>query len=232
MIASSKRSREGQISLPRQLHEEESSEYLRRDWKGKRSFDFALSAALLVVFSPVLFIASLVIVLSSKGGSPFFTQVRIGQGGREFKILKLRTMVKGAEQLLEANGELRTRYLNGDHKISCISDPRVTRVGGILRKTSIDELPQLLNVLAGHMSLVGPRPVRPSELPCYGDLASSYLALRPGMSGLWQVSGRSTIVFPERAEIDHRYLLSNSLWQDLNILTKTPVAVVKGVGAH
>lgn len=203
-----------------------------RGWRGKRAFDVVVSIALLILVSPVLVLASLAIIIESKGGSPLFTQTRIGRWGKEFKILKLRTMVKGAEQLLVVDHDLRNRYLSDGHKISGISDPRITRVGRILRKTSIDELPQLLNVAIGQMSLVGPRPVRPTELSCYGRLANSYLVLRPGMSGLWQVSGRSTIMFPARAEIDHQYLLRNSLRQDLSILFRTPATVIKGTGAH
>jgi lipopolysaccharide/colanic/teichoic acid biosynthesis glycosyltransferase len=184
-----------------------------------------------VALLPVLLLVALAVKLSSRG-PVMFRQGRVGHGGRQFTIRKLRTMQANAEAALVLEPRLLEIYVDQDHKIPVRLDPRVTRVGRWLRKTSLDELPQLLNVVRGDMSLVGPRPVRPSELPCYGELLPAYLSVRPGLTGLWQVSGRSEVKFPRRAELDADYSLRCSARLDLAILMATPGAVLRGRGAE
>jgi exopolysaccharide production protein ExoY len=196
----------------------------------KRVFDFVAALVLIILLAPLLLLIALAVKATSRGPAQF-RQLRVGRGGREFRIRKFRTMSVDAEKLLDLEPRLRQLYENHDHKLPVALDPRVTAVGRILRRTSLDELPQLLNVLRGDMSLVGPRPVRPGELACYGHLAPAYLALRPGLTGLWQVSGRSEVKFPARAELDAEYALRRCLRTDLGILIVTPWAVACGRGA-
>ena len=200
-------------------------------WRGKRALDLAVTVVLVLLFLPV-FLAVALAVKTSSPGPVLFRQRRVGQGGREFWILKFRTMGTDAERRLRTDEELHRRFLAGGHKLPSRTDPRVTRIGRLLRRTSLDELPQLFNVLAGDMSLVGPRPVvRPELVRDYQGFESSYLSLRPGLTGLWQVSGRSRIGFPERAQLDERYRASCGPWTDAKILLRTPLVVVTGLGA-
>ena len=202
-----------------------------RGWAGKRALDVAASVILLLLTSPLLLVVAAAIKLTSPG-PVVFRQIRVGQAGRAFWILKFRTMRLDAEQYLESDAELSRHYLYGDFKLTPALDPRVTKLGNFLRRASIDEMPQLFNVLRGEMSLVGPRPVRPDELAKYGVHERAYLSLRPGLSGLWQVSGRSTVRFPLRAELDAEYFKRCSLPVDLKILLKTPLAVIRARGAY
>jgi lipopolysaccharide/colanic/teichoic acid biosynthesis glycosyltransferase len=191
----------------------------------KRAIDVVAAILLLVILSPVLLVAAIAIMLSSDG-PVLYSQVRIGRHGVPFRCWKLRTMVPSAEGLLETDGELASRYAE-NHKIE--RDPRITRVGRILRKTSIDELPQLWNVLLGDMSMVGPRPVTRSEFETkYGQYGYVVFAVRPGLTGLWQVSGRSEIPYPRRIELDLDYVLNLSLRRDLWIILLTPLAILRG----
>lgn len=200
-------------------------------WRGKRALDIVVTTALILLFLPVFLVVALAVKASSPG-PVLFRQRRVGRGGREFSILKFRTMRADAEHQLRADPELHERFVAGGHKLPSAVDPRVTRIGRLLRRTSFDELPQLFNVIAGHMSLVGPRPVERTQLDRdYDGFKGSYLALRPGLTGLWQVSGRSRIEFPERAHLDERYLISCGPWIDAKILLRTPVVVVTGLGA-
>lgn len=200
-------------------------------WRGKRALDLVLALVLLLVTLPVFLVVALVIKLTSPG-PVFFRQRRVGRGGRDFPMLKFRTMHRDSEEQLRSNPALRELFLAGGHKIPCDLDPRVTAVGRVLRRLSLDELPQLLNVLSGHMSLVGPRPVERSQLERdYHTRDGVYTALRPGLTGLWQVSGRSRIHFPERAELDGEYLRTCGPWTDAKILLRTPRAVITGLGA-
>lgn len=198
---------------------------------GKRMFDIAASLFLIILMLPVLLILAVAIKVSSRG-PVLFRQRRVGHGGAEFSIRKFRTMHADAEARLHREPSLSELYLAQDHKVPGHLDPRITTVGRWLRRTSLDELPQLLNVLTGEMSMVGPRPVRAPELECYGDLLPMYLSVPPGMTGLWQVSGRSDIKFPRRAEIDAEYASSYNAWLDLRILARTPLAVLAGRGAE
>lgn len=201
-------------------------------WLGKRAADVVVALLLFVLTLPLLFLVALTIRLTSRG-PVFFRHRRVGRGGREFLMLKFRTMHVGAEERLLSDGALHAVFLENDHKIPSGLDPRVTRVGRVLRRLSIDELPQLLNVLAGHMSIVGPRPVVRAELAeDYRGCEWAYLALRPGLTGLWQVSGRSNVQFPERAQLDVRYVQTCGPWVDLKLVVRTPRAVLIGLGAN
>ncbi len=200
-------------------------------WAGKRAVDVVLSLVLLVLTLPLFLLLAFVIKLTSPG-PVLFRQRRVGQGGADFPMLKFRTMQADSEERLRTDPDLHERFLQGSHKIPSRLDPRVTAVGRVLRRLSLDELPQLLNVLLGHMSIVGPRPVERTQLVRdYGAYESSYLALRPGVTGLWQVSGRSRVQFPERAHLDCRYLERCGPWTDAKIILRTPRAVVTGLGA-
>lgn len=200
-------------------------------WRGKRFLDVAATLVLLLVLLPVGTLLAVAVKLTS-AGPVLFRQKRVGRGGAEFWILKFRTMRVDAEAQLRSDVDLHRLFVAGSHKIPGHMDPRVTKVGRFLRRTSLDELPQLLNVLAGHMSLVGPRPVERTQLDRdYIGFEAAYLRLRPGLTGLWQVSGRSTIGFPERAELDTRYMATCSPWADARILARTPLVIFTGLGA-
>lgn len=200
-------------------------------WIGKRALDIVFSALLLVVMLPVFLIVAVATKLTSPG-PVFFRQRRVGRNGRDFWMLKFRTMYLGSEAKLRADPALHKLFVEGGHKIPSDIDPRVTPTGRILRRLSFDEMPQLLNVLWGHMSMVGPRPVERTQLVRdYGEYESVYTAVRPGLTGLWQVSGRSTVQFPERALMDCAYVEHCSPWVDAKIILRTPVAVVTGLGA-
>jgi exopolysaccharide production protein ExoY len=197
----------------------------------KRGLDLLCAATMLLVFAiPGLLIAA-AILLSSEGGV-FYREERIGRGGRPFRIWKFRSMCRHAAQtehispappgLIPAHRRMRKH----------LTDPRVTTVGGFLRRWSLDELPQLLNVLRGEMSLIGPRPIVQVETVLYGDLLGFYLDVKPGLSGLWQVSGRSDVGYESRARLDASYVRSWSLRGDLVILLRTIPAVFKRVGAR
>lgn len=177
-------------------------------------------------------IMSILIMLDSRGG-PLYSQTRIGKGGRRFKAHKFRTMVMNADQILQRyldeSPELKAEWL-ATHKLK--HDPRVTRVGAILRKLSLDELPQFWNVLVGEMSLIGPRPIVDAEIERYGKCFELYKQARPGLTGLWQVSGRSDTSYQRRVELDEYYLLNRSLKMDILILFKTVYVVVGRKGAY
>jgi lipopolysaccharide/colanic/teichoic acid biosynthesis glycosyltransferase len=195
---------------------------------GKRILDIAL----VVLLAPLalILIGLSALFLWLEGGSPFYRQARLGKDGSTFSIVKLRTMVRDADQLLErhlaADPALRAEW-NSTQKLK--SDPRVTRMGALLRKTSLDELPQLWNVLMGDMSLVGPRPMLPEQLPLYGD-PQHYFALRPGITGYWQVSKRNEGTFLSRVALDAEYDFNMSPIEDAKVLLRTVGAVVKRTG--
>ena len=171
----------------------------------------------------------LVITLAcGMSGPPIYSHRRVGFRGREFKCYKFRTMVPDSDavldKLLEANEEL-ARIWATHRKLP--NDPRVTPIGRFLRKSSLDELPQLFNILKGEMSLVGPRPVTAEEVSHYRASADKYLAVRPGLTGLWQVSGRNLMTFAERVRLDANYVDQWSLWSDVGIIARTPAAVIR-----
>ncbi len=195
---------------------------------GKRIFDVVIASLLLVVLSPVLLACVLAVKLSDRG-PVLFRQRRIGRHGAEFSCLKFRSMVVDAEQQL-ADLHAEHGYEHGLFKVK--DDPRVTRPGRALRRFSLDELPQLFNVLAGEMSLVGPRPPLPHEVERYAQDTSRRLHVRPGMTGLWQVSGRSDLTWEEAIRLDLYYVDNWSMLQDLSILSKTVSAVLRPHGAY
>jgi lipopolysaccharide/colanic/teichoic acid biosynthesis glycosyltransferase len=205
----------------------------------KRALDIAGSAALLVACSPVFVVVSALVKLTSRG-PVFFRQQRIGQGGRPFTMLKFRTMQVNADpgihqryftsfiQSSQSNGQS-----DGHAVFKIVDDPRVTSIGNFLRKSSLDEFPQFWNVLIGEMSLVGPRPPLPYEVAQYKRWhRRRVLDAKPGITGLWQVTGRSRTTFDEMVRLDLRYARSWSVWMDLKILLATPQAVLSGKGAH
>jgi exopolysaccharide biosynthesis polyprenyl glycosylphosphotransferase len=193
----------------------------------KRAVDLVFSAIGLFVLAPLFTVVAVAIKLDSRG-PVFFRQPRIGVGGTEFEIFKFRTMVQDAEELKSDLAHMSVHADGDDRMFKIADDPRITRVGRFLRKTSIDELPQLLNVLNGDMSLVGPRPLIPSEDVHVEAWGRERLTLRPGMTGLWQVLGRSEIPFEEMVRLDYLYVTNWSLWQDLRLMCGTVPAMLKG----
>jgi lipopolysaccharide/colanic/teichoic acid biosynthesis glycosyltransferase len=193
----------------------------------KRVIDVVACLIALPVLVPIVLLCALAVVLESPG-APFFSQMRTGLGGRRFRMWKLRTMVQNADELKERYAHL-NELTYPDFKIT--NDPRITRVGRILRKTSLDELPQILNVLAGDMSLVGPRPTSFSAAT-YRLWHTTRLDVKPGLTGLWQVSGRNQLDFDERLRLDIQYIRRRSTAFDFKILLMTFSAVVSGRGAN
>lgn len=197
----------------------------------KRIFDTLVALALIVLLSPLLLILSL--LLLGDGGKVIFSQKRVGKNGRVFDCFKFRTMALDAEDqlklLLAQSPEFKAQW-DKDQKLK--EDPRVSALGSFLRRTSLDELPQLFNVLKGQMSLVGPRPIVEAELARYGSEVSYYLMVRPGMTGLWQVNGRSNLDYESRVYLDTWYVKNWSLWYDLVILIKTIRTVLSTKGAY
>jgi exopolysaccharide biosynthesis polyprenyl glycosylphosphotransferase len=194
---------------------------------GKSLFDRLAAFSALFLLTP-LFLMIAVAIKFDDGGSVLFRQVRVGRNGRPFHVYKFRTMVQNAEWqrvLLE------DMFSPSGMLFKIKDDPRVTRAGSWLRRFSLDELPQLVNVLIGQMSLVGPRPALPEEAARYGDYVRRRLAVRPGITGLWQVSGRSDVPWEEAVRLDLRYVENWSLALDLQILWKTWSAVIRGAGA-
>ncbi|MFF5286049.1 sugar transferase [Streptomyces sp. 62] len=187
------------------------------------------AATLLVLFAPLMVLVALLVMLDSRGGA-FYRQRRVGKDGREFTILKYRTMVTGADGA--ARAALADRNEGAGPLFKLRRDPRVTRVGTVLRRYSIDELPQLFNVLTGSMSLVGPRPPLPEESAAYGPDIRRRLLVKPGLTGLWQISGRSDLPWEEAVRLDLRYVEDWSLALDTVILWKTLRAVLYGQGAY
>lgn len=179
------------------------------------------------------FIGIAVWIKMESPGPIFFVHRRLGMGGKHFKMIKFRTMVPDAEATLEAylnaHPQLRQEW-EADQKLR--NDPRITRVGQFLRRTSLDELPQLWNVITGDMSLVGPRPIVDNEIEKYGSAYAAYIRVRPGMTGLWQVSGRSDTSYAYRVGIDSYYICNWSIWMDIWIVARTPFIVFKGGGAY
>lgn len=196
----------------------------------KRAVDVAASLLLLVLLSPVLLLTALAI--RAGGGPALFVQARIGLNGRSFRCYKFRSMVPDADtllpQLLQRDPALREEWARSQ-KLE--HDPRITPLGSLLRRTSIDELPQLWNVLRGDMSLVGPRPILPSQLDRYGRAARWYLAMRPGITGLWQVTARGDADFARRVSLDCSYVRRYHVLLDLQLLLRTVGVVLSGRGA-
>jgi lipopolysaccharide/colanic/teichoic acid biosynthesis glycosyltransferase len=194
----------------------------------KRCLDIVGALLLILVFAPITAVVALIVKLSSPG-PVLFRQPRLGEQGELFTCLKFRTMVADAEGMLDRHPELRERF-ESEFKIK--DDPRVTPIGKILRKTSLDELPQLINVLKGDMSLVGPRPIVPPEIEKYGRYGDKFLAVRPGLTGVWQVCGRSDTTYDERITMDMFYIDCHSVIMDLQLLASTVLSVLRCRGAY
>jgi lipopolysaccharide/colanic/teichoic acid biosynthesis glycosyltransferase len=205
----------------------------------KRTLDIVLSIILLIIFSPIILVTAIAIKLDSKGPILADTPPRVGRYGRLFKMYKFRSMVVNAHTLLVNDPkykELYKIYKESGYKLK--KDPRITRVGRIIRRFSIDEIPQFINVLKGEMSIVGPRAYYPDELreqqkkfPQTRDAVKIVLSVKPGITGEWQVSGRSEINFAKRVEMDARYAKRKSILYDLLIILRTPWAMISGKGA-
>jgi lipopolysaccharide/colanic/teichoic acid biosynthesis glycosyltransferase len=196
----------------------------------KRALDVVLVLLVAPLVVPLGILVAIAVALSSRG-TVLFGQERVGLGGSSFKMYKFRTMHREAEQLLQRDPRLWNEYVANGFKLPAELDRRVTRVGRFLRRSSLDELPQVLNVLLGAMSVVGPRPVVPAEIANYGDNQAAYLSVRPGITGAWQVTGRSNVDYPQRVEFDAHYVETWSIGLDLKILAKTPRAVLSARGA-
>lgn len=191
-----------------------------------------MSAVALTVLLPIGLIVALAIRLDSPGPI-LFAHRRVGRGGKEFSCYKFRTMVPDAEAVLERylkENPKRREEWEKEYKLK--GDPRVTRVGAFLRRTSLDELPQFFNVLIGDMSLVGPRPIVEKEISKYGDAFRDFCLVRPGITGIWQVNGRSDTTYDERVAMDSWYVRNWSIWIDMFYLLKTVKIVVSGRGAY
>lgn len=195
----------------------------------KRCLDVALAGLALVVLAPLLAMVAAAIYLSDRG-PVVFSQTRIGKNGRPFKFYKFRSMVVNAEELKAKLMQYNQHTDNRTFKLK--RDPRITRVGAFIRRTSIDELPQLLNILTGDMSIVGPRPAVPQEVEKYTSHDRRRLAVRPGLTCIWQVSGRSEIPFPGQVKMDIDYIKNRSILLDLTLIAKTIPAVLTSKGAY
>lgn len=182
---------------------------------------------------PSAFIIYIIYKIKGYKGSIFFTQYRVGLRGKKFKIIKFRSMVENAEEVLTANKALYEKYINNSYKLPPNEDPRLTNIGDFIRKTSIDEIPQFINVMLGDMSLIGPRPILEDELEEYSkEEQQVLLSVRPGITGMWQVSGRSEVNYPERCEMELYYPRNQSFLLDVKIFFLTIKKVLSGEGAH
>lgn len=198
----------------------------------KRALDVVGSCLALALFLPLI-LMTVVAVYVTNPGPVLFRQVRVGADGKMFRIVKFRSMRTDAEAVLHGDPDLYRRYLDNDHKLDIDEDTRITRIGRFLRRSSLDELPQFWNVLKGEMSLVGPRPVLPDELnDRYGSLRAHYITARPGITGEWQVAGRSEVGYERRVMLDVNYVSSWRLRRDFAILARTPFVVASRRGAN
>ncbi|OXM13702.1 sugar transferase [Paenibacillus herberti] len=195
----------------------------------KRAMDLLLAGSGLLLLSPVFFLLALIIKIEDPRGSIIFSQVRVGKGERTFRMYKFRSMVANAEELLPAL--LDQNEIDGA-MFKMKKDPRVTKIGYIIRKTSLDELPQLWNVIRGDMSLVGPRPPLPREVEIYTTYDKQRLRVTPGCTGLWQISGRNNIDFPQMVELDLEYIRNRSIINDLKIIIRTILMLSGSKGAY
>lgn len=194
----------------------------------KRTMDVVLSLCALIFLAPFLAPVALLIWLQD-GGSPFYAQDRLGRDGTTFRVLKFRTMILNAserlQEVLDADPAARAEW---ERCSKLRNDPRITMVGAFLRKTSLDELPQLINILRGDMSIVGPRPIPLYEIEKYGSMVSYYKEVRPGLTGLWQISGRSDTTYAQRISMDVRYVRNWNIWMDARIIVMTLPRLLRG----
>lgn len=194
----------------------------------KRLMDILLSIVAIILLSPVFLIVALVIRVDSKG-KIIFGHERIGQGMKKIKVYKFRTMYENSDEIFNNFTEEQKREYYINFKLD--NDPRITKVGKFLRETSLDELPQLVNILKGDMSIVGPRPIVEKEVKKYGKYAQTVFSVLPGLTGYWQANGRSDTTYEERVQMDMYYIKNRSLLMDMNIILKTFISVIKKEGA-
>nr|PZM89150.1 MAG: exopolysaccharide biosynthesis protein [[Clostridium] cellulosi] len=194
----------------------------------KRFFDILLSVIGLIILSPVFLIISIIIKLTSPG-PVLYKHKRVGYMGEEIEIYKFRSMVVDSDNFEKYFTKEQMKHFKENFKLE--NDPRITKIGKFLRKSSLDELPQLINIIKGQMSIVGPRPIVKDEVKKYGIYADTYFSVNPGLTGLWQVCGRSNTTYEERVQLDVKYVQNRSLLNDLKIILKTFGAVVTSKGA-
>ncbi|EEJ40075.1 sugar transferase [Limosilactobacillus vaginalis] len=195
----------------------------------KRLFDVVASSVAVVILSPVFLIIAIAIKINDPAGPVFYTQTRVGKDGKPFKMFKFRSMVTNADELLE---RLRDQNEVEGAMFKMKDDPRITKVGKFIRKYSLDELPQLLNVVGGSMSIVGPRPPLPFEVEEYTDYDRQRLMVKPGATGMWQVGGRNALSFDQMVELDLTYINERSIWLDLKIMFETVKVMIKPNAAY
>lgn len=196
----------------------------------KRITDIVVSILALVLLSLLIIILSL-IIFAQDGHSPFYKQIRVGQYGKLFGMYKFRSMIYNADKILKKDPKLYQKYVDNGFKLPEGEDPRITKVGAFIRKASLDEIPQFLNVLIGQMSLVGPRPIVKKEMFEYGDRIKEFLSVKPGALGLWQASGRANIGYPERCNIELEYVRNASYWYDVKVFFACCISILKRDGA-
>ncbi|HJA72730.1 MAG TPA: sugar transferase [Candidatus Limosilactobacillus faecipullorum] len=195
----------------------------------KRLFDIVASCLGLIVLSPIFLITAICIKVNDPKGPVFYTQTRVGKNGKQFRMFKFRSMVSNADELL---AKLRSQNEVNGAMFKIKNDPRITSVGRVIRKYSIDELPQLINVINGTMSIVGPRPPLPYEVAEYTEYDRQRLLVTPGATGMWQVGGRNDVNFDEMVRLDLTYIQNRSVWLDFIIILKTIKIMIKPNGAY
>lgn len=196
----------------------------------KRAIDFIGALVGLILLSPIMVIVAIAIKLEDPKGNIIFGHMRVGKDGKMFPCLKFRSMFSNAEEMKKNFTEEQKREYAETFKLK--DDPRITKVGKFIRKTSLDELPQLFNILKGDMTIVGPRPIVTDELDFYGEYEDYYKAVKPGLTGLWQVSGRSDTTYDERVALDMEYVTTRNTFKDLYIIFMTVVKVLKREGSY
>lgn len=216
------------ITYPRSTNEAYISFYLLT----KRVVDIIGAFIGLLLTFPIFVLISVLYLFGENKGPIFFGQSRIGRDGKIFKMYKFRSMIVNAEAVLKNDKLLYKKYLENNYKLEPEEDPRITKIGSFLRKTSLDELPQLINVLKGDMSLVGPRPVIQEELKEYNNRLAEFLNVKPGVTGYWQICGRSDVGYPERADLEFYYIEHRGVKLDFTIIIKTVVLVLNRKGAY
>lgn len=198
----------------------------------KRFFDIVVSLCALVFVVPLTLVIWLIDSFGENKGPVFYKQRRIGKDHRPFYIYKYRSMIVDADKKLKEDKDLYALYVKNSYKLPPNKDPRITGFGRFLRKSSVDELPQFFNILKGDMSLIGPRPIVEEELAQYGDRVDKFLSVTPGAMGYWQASGRSTVHYPERCDLELYYVDHASLWFDIKILFRNIISIFKTEGAY
>ncbi|MGU9988223.1 sugar transferase [Latilactobacillus curvatus] len=200
----------------------------------KRFFDIIISGVMLIIIIPVFVVFSGIYLIGDNKGPLFYRQVRVGRNGKKFKMYKFRSMVVDADKKLLENKELYAKYVANSYKLPAGEDPRVTKFGSFIRRTSLDELPQFINIFIGDMSIIGPRPIVEKELAEYetAERINKLLSVTPGAMGYWQAIGRSNIEYPERCEVELYYVDHASLLFDFQIIFKNIISIFKSDGAY